>query len=134
MFVRSPSAYEALKSFNILRLPSRTSLQSYTGAFLHKAGAYLDAIAKQTEIYHAYISTCERGKSVPQSDGVLIFDKIKVITGLIWNSRNQSIIGLAMSEKDQASSHGVFQSTGPDKHIQQTDHMLQFLWRPYFFN
>ena len=73
MFVRSPSAYEALKSFNILQLPSRTTLQSYTGAFLHEAGASLDTIAKQTEIYRAYVSTYEReGKSVPQSDGVLM--------------------------------------------------------------
>ena len=130
MYVRSPSAYEALKSFNILQLPSHTSLQSYTGAFLHEAGASLDTIVKQTEIYRAYICTCEReGKSVPQSDGVLIFDEVKVITGLIWNSRNQSIIGLAMSEKDQASLHDVFQTINPDNHIQQTDHILQFLWR-----
>ena len=65
MFVRSPSAYEALKSFNILQLPSRTTLQSYTGAFLHEAGASLDTITKQTEIYRAYVSTCKReGKSV----------------------------------------------------------------------
>ena len=65
----------------------RTTLQSHTGAFLHEAGASLHTIAKQTEIYHAYVSTCEReGKSVPKSDGVLIFDEVKVITGLIWNS------------------------------------------------
>ena len=34
-----------------------------------------------------------------------------------------------MSEKDQASLHDVFQTIGLDNHIQQTDHMLQFLWR-----
>ena len=34
-----------------------------------------------------------------------------------------------MSEKDQASLHDVFQTIDPDNHIQQTDHMLQFLWR-----
>ena len=69
----------------------------------------------------------KEGKSVPQSDGVLIFDEVKVITGLIWNSRN--IIGLVMSEKDQASLHDVFQTIDLDNYIQQTDHMLQFLWR-----
>ena len=128
--MRSPSAYEALKNFNILQLPLCTTLQSHTGAFLHEAGASLHTIAKQTEIYHAYVSTCEReGKGVPKSDGVLIFDEVKVITGLIWNSTNQSIIGLAMSEKDQASLNDVFQTIDPDNHIQQTDHMLQFLWR-----
>ena len=80
VFVWSPSAYEALKSFNIFQLPSRTTLQSYTGVFLHEAGASLDTIAKQTEIF---VSICEReGKSVPQSDGVLTSDEVKVITGL----------------------------------------------------
>ena len=35
VFTRSPAAYEALRSFNILQLLSRSMLQSYTGAFLH---------------------------------------------------------------------------------------------------
>ena len=30
----SPSAYGALKSFGLLQLPSRSTLQEYTGAFL----------------------------------------------------------------------------------------------------
>jgi len=39
VFIRSPAAYEALKSFDILRLPSLATLQAYTGAFQHEAGA-----------------------------------------------------------------------------------------------
>ena len=38
VFVRSPAAYEALKSFKLLQLPSRATLQSYTGAFLDDPG------------------------------------------------------------------------------------------------
>ena len=38
VYVRSPAAYEALKSFKVLQLPSRSRLQSYTGAFLHDPG------------------------------------------------------------------------------------------------
>ncbi|MCG8622792.1 MAG: hypothetical protein MJE68_12450 [Proteobacteria bacterium] len=41
VFVRSPAAYEALKSFNILQLPSRATLQEYTGAFLDSPGAFM---------------------------------------------------------------------------------------------
>ena len=109
MFVRSPAAYEALKSFNILQLPSRSTLQSYTGAFLHEAGASPESISKQVESYEALIKQCEKeGKLIPKSDGVLIFDEVKVVSGLIWNSRNQCIIGLAMTEKDQSTLHDVF--------------------------
>ena len=38
MFVRSPAAYEALKGFNLLQLPSRATLQAYTGAFIDDPG------------------------------------------------------------------------------------------------
>ena len=41
VFVRSPAAYEALKSFNILQLPSRATLQAYTGAFLDSPGMFI---------------------------------------------------------------------------------------------
>ena len=34
-----------------------------------------------------------------------------------------------MTEWDQASLQDVFQSIAPDQHVQQTTHMLQFLWR-----
>ena len=45
-FVQNPIAYEALKSFNILQLPSHSILQSYNGAFLHEAGDLQEAILK----------------------------------------------------------------------------------------
>jgi len=83
-----------LKSFDILQLPLCSILQSYTGAFLHEAGA-AESIAKQVEMYDASIANCKHErKSVPQSDGVLIFDEVKVVSGLIWNSRSHEANGL----------------------------------------
>ena len=38
IFLRSPAAYEALKSFKLLQLPSRSTLQMYTSAFMDEAG------------------------------------------------------------------------------------------------
>ena len=32
VYTRSPAAYNALKSFGLIQLPSRTTLQAYTGA------------------------------------------------------------------------------------------------------
>lgn len=58
MFVRT-AAYEALKSFTILQLPSQSTLQAYTGAFLHEAGASA-TIAKQMEMYEASIMKCKK--------------------------------------------------------------------------
>ena len=47
VYARSPAAYEALKSFKILQLPARSTLQAYTSAFLHKPGANSACIQDQ---------------------------------------------------------------------------------------
>ena len=51
VFARSPAAYDALRSFKILQLPCRSTLQAYTGAFLHKPGANSACIADQVAQY-----------------------------------------------------------------------------------
>ena len=38
VYCRSPAAYGALKSFGLLQLPSRSTLQAFTGAFLEDCG------------------------------------------------------------------------------------------------
>lgn len=76
VFVRSPAAYEALKSFNILQLPSRATLQAYTGAFLHESGANNEYQVAQ------FLLHCQQRKENGKEShkvGVLIFDEVKVI-------------------------------------------------------
>lgn len=108
VFVRSPSAYEALKSFSILQLPSRATLQSYTGAFLHEPGASSQSIARQAKVYKSFqAEKVKQGQHEPKADGVLIFDEVKVVSSLLWNSRSQKLVGLAMTSNDQASLHDV---------------------------
>lgn len=103
VFVRSPAAYEALKDFNIMQLSSRATLQVYTGAFLHEAGACSESIASQVTKYRAFQESCRaENKKVPKADGALVFDEVKVIFSLMWNSRNHRIIGLAMYSDDQS--------------------------------
>ena len=38
-----------------------------------------------------------QGKPEPKGDGILIFDEVKVVARLMWNSRSQKIIGLTMN-------------------------------------
>ena len=40
VYCRSLSAYDALKSFGLLQLPSRSTLQAFTGAFLEDCGKH----------------------------------------------------------------------------------------------
>jgi len=79
VYSRSPAAYEALKRFKILQLPSKSTLQSYTGAFLHEPGASHQCIEDQVAQYVIFKSECiKQGKREPKGDGVIIFDKVKV--------------------------------------------------------
>lgn len=41
VYVRSPAAYDALKSFKILQLPCKATLQAYTGAFMDNPGTVI---------------------------------------------------------------------------------------------
>ena len=109
VFTRSAAAYDVLKSFKILQLPSRSTLQSYTGAFLHEAGASSSCIAGQVANFMIYKVEClKNGKREPKGDGVLIFDEVKVVCQLMWNSRNQKLMGLAMTHDEQASLLDIY--------------------------
>ena len=91
MYVRSPAAYEALKSFGVLQLPCRSTLQSYTGVFLHEPGANSCSIEAQVAqfVLHCRQRVSE-GKKESKKEGVLIFDEVKIINRLMWNSRSQT--------------------------------------------
>ena len=69
------------------------------------------------------------GKHRPQGDGVLIFDEVKVACQLVWNSRNQKLSGLAMTEKDLPSLNDVYRMLLEPQTPKKTSYILQFLWR-----
>ena len=113
-----------------MQLPCRSTLQSYTGAFLHQPGASNDCIAEQVS---QFLIHCEKvkaeGKKESKKVGVLIFDEVKVISRLMWNSRSQTVIGLSMTQKDQSSLADIYQVLSDKDSVQQSSYILQFLWR-----
>jgi len=109
IYLRSPAAYEALKGFNILQLPSQSTLKAYSGAFMDDPGARSDCIADQVAHYVTFKEhSIKSGKQEPKADGVLIFDEVKVACQLLWNSRSNTLMGLPMMSKDQASLNDVY--------------------------
>ena len=92
-------------------------------------GSSHQRLAKESERFAAFKQQCtiEKRKE-PQGDGVLIFDEVKVISRLMWNSRSQKIIGLAMSPADMSSLHDVYELVDEDNAKKQTSYILQFLW------
>ena len=118
VYVRSPAAYEVLKSFKILQLPSKLTLQSYTGAFLHEAGVCAESIVRQVDQYRTFQQSFQdQSGAVPLSDGAVIFDEVKAISSLIWKSRSHHLVGLAMSPQEQANLQDIFAIIDPTSRI-----------------
>ncbi|XP_065894808.1 uncharacterized protein [Dysidea avara] len=130
IYCRSPAAYQALKDFNILSLPAKSTLQSYSGAFIHAPGASSACITDQVSRYVLFKEQCRLvGKHEPRGDGALIFDEVKVACQLMWNSRNNQLMGLAMTAADLASLNDIYLLLKNSEGSKQTSYVLQFLWR-----
>ena len=80
-----------------------------------------------------FVLHCQRRvlewKKESKSDGVLIFDEVKVISRLMWNSRSQTLIGLSMTHEEMASLADICETICDNGDAAQTTHILQFLWR-----
>ena len=78
------SLLEAVKSYKIFQLPSQSTLQLHTGAFLHEAGASSSCITSQVANFMITKMTDLRmEKRELKGDGVLIFDEVKVVCQLM---------------------------------------------------
>ncbi|XP_065177045.1 uncharacterized protein LOC135806751 [Sycon ciliatum] len=129
VFTRSPAAYEALKSFGILQLPSVRSLKHFTGAHLDNPGWCEDNMVFQLQKYSNFKKVAEaEQRLVPTGDGVMVFDEVKVVSKVLWNSKSQQIYGLSMTSDDLSSLHDVYTDLKDEK-TDRTEYILQTLWR-----
>ena len=121
LFTRSPCAFEAVKSLNILQLPCRSTLQSFTSANIQKPGVSNEYLCEQ---WKSYMAHCDRVTGPkPVGEEVLIFDEVKGQNGVskcfaytgqsemyllylfidlqvCWHTRTNRIVGLAMTHDD----------------------------------
>ena len=80
VFTRSPAAYEALKSYGILQLPSLSVIKQFTSANYQPAGTNFQHLQEARKSYTAYIEErVEQGLQKPMHTGVVIFDEVKVV-------------------------------------------------------
>ena len=87
-------------------------------------------MARETERFSSFKQQCvTEKKREPKDDGVLIFDEVQVISRLMWNSRSQKIIGLAIGPEDMSSLYDAYQFVEETSAAKQTSYILQFLWR-----
>ena len=80
VYTQSPSAYEALKSFQIIQLPGVRTLKDYINSNREDPGKIQERLKLCREEYDRMVAMQQQlgNKQVPISKGVLIFDEVKV--------------------------------------------------------
>ena len=92
-------------------------------------GGSHEQMAREVQQFTAFKQQCLlEGKKEPKGDGAIIFDEVKVISKLMWNSRSEKIVGFAMTSEEMHSLHDAYQILNQDGR-NQTNYVLQFLWR-----
>ena len=111
VYSRSPAAFEAIKHLGILQLPSSSSLQAFMSSHQRDPGANEEhnIMELQNNLYKQHVkSKINKGSMKPKRDGILIFNVVKVQGGVPWNSKNNQIIGLAMSSAELPVLHDIY--------------------------
>ncbi len=92
-------------------------------------------LKEEKELYEqrqAEASSC--GKRIPIAEGALIFDEVKVQMKLQWNSRDNSLVGYAMTKQEMASLSDIFLCNSADECTPKTNYIMQTLWRDHSSN
>ena len=128
VYTRSPAAFEALRSFNLLQLPGISTLKAYTSSQVEKPGE-VELRLRNECLRYEEIKEHHRaaGNKVPLGEGALIVDEVKVAAKLHWNSRNDSIVGHAMSYEELSSFHNLYTLIDEPDMSSKTDYVLQTL-------
>ena len=107
-----------------------STLKTFTSFNLEKPGFSEERLAHARKQYD---KMCEErsasGGKVPFSEGILIFDEVKVGLKVHYHAKTGQFIGLAMSSDELGSLHDVFQTLQPQHRTQKASYVLQYLWR-----
>lgn len=69
------------------------------------------------------------GKPVPDGFGALIFDEVKVIAKVLYNCKDNSLVGYSMTHEEMSSLQDIYLHLDEDGRPKKTNYILQFLWR-----
>ena len=98
VYTRSPTAYDALKGFGILDLPSVSTLKTFTSFNVESAGVSEERLAFARRQYDAMVDENHAThQSVPFNEGVLVFDEVKVGLKVHYHAKSGNTQCLQMS-------------------------------------
>ena len=84
IYSRSPAAFKAIRSLDILQLPSERTLKINMSQFKKKSGINEDDIRQSSVMYDEHKKRLQsEGKMLPLGEGILIWDETKVCLKLL---------------------------------------------------
>lgn len=129
IFSRSPSVYSAFRSLGIIQLPCSKTVKGYMNQTCKSPGIIEDNFLLNSKRYEEYIEKRKRlGFVSPKHEGILIWDETKVESGIVWNSKNSSIVGYAVSSEEFANLHDIYEELDRNEGSQITTYILKFFW------
>ncbi len=135
MYARSPAAYQSLRSFRLLQLPGVSVLKGLKSEYSERPGEIVSRLKEEHDMYELRKEEAKaHGKKAPLGEGALIFDEVKVKAKLQWNSRDNSLVGYAMSRDEMASMSDIFHWLDDDVSAQKTEYIMQTMWRDHSTN
>ena len=82
-------------------MPCVSILKKIKSEFSESAGDVVSRLKEEHDMYQKRKEEQRaKKKPIPAGEGVLIFDEVKVKAKLHWYSRNNSLVGYAMSEQE----------------------------------
>ena len=131
VYTRSPAAYEALSSFNLLQLPSAGTLKIYSRRNVEAAGEVEERLADERVKYDDRVKRhiAANKPSPPLCKGAIIVDEVKVAAKLHWNSRNDKFVGHSMTVQEMATLSDLYENLETDSKAEKTNYVMQTLWR-----
>ena len=85
-------------------------------------------MAAQFQLYEKYKKDqVSGGHRQPLGYGILIFDEVRVQGKVVWNSKNNQIIGVAMTSTDLLSLQDIYTSLDDAQKVKETRYVLQFV-------
>ena len=101
----------------------------FTSVRNHECGIIAEYIQEKKQEYDLFCKeVTANGRKCPLGLGVIIFDEVKVMAKVMINTKNESFIGLAMTEKEMKGLHDIYANLSSGEPL-PAEYVLQFLWR-----
>jgi hypothetical protein len=129
IYLKSAAAYNVLRGSGVMTLPCPRLLQSYVAFSTADAGVNANVFDRLQRQWTAH--TTQTNGPPPLPAGILVFDELKVKSGLVWTPDNK-LRGYALTNDDLIGMGDLFSAKATDGNKptrEKTSYISQVQWK-----